>query len=202
MTYLNSPMTKLAAVNICLSAMGEPVINSLEAPATDAQMCSDIVDEVTRSVQSICWHWNNEKHTFSPDTDGFIKLPGNTLRVDSIDASRDVDVIQRGLRLFDRGTNSYVFTIPLTVDLYVCLEYEDMPFAAKQYVTARAARTTQQRLLGSDTLYKFDTADETKAFAVLMQEEAESMDANVLYDSNSTSMMLVRSSAFYRGPFR
>ena len=50
MAYFNTPMTKLEAVNICLSSMGEPVINSLDNASVDAQIASDLIDEVGRTV--------------------------------------------------------------------------------------------------------------------------------------------------------
>lgn len=185
-------MTKLQAINICLSAMGEPVINSLDDAAVDAQMASDIVDETTSSVQSEGWDWNTEKHTLSPTVDGFILLPDNTIRVDTIEADAGTDVIQRGLKLFNRDTSSFIFTKPLRLSLTVILSFDDLPFTAKQFIAIRAARVFQQRSLGSDTLYKFDQADEQRAWAVLMQEEAETMDANILRDNWSTSSIVNR----------
>lgn len=192
MTSYNSPMTKLDAVNICLSAMGEPVINSLDAAATDAQMAADIVDETSRSVQSNCWHWNNEQHTLSPTTDGYLMLPATTIRVEAVGSPYGINVIQRGGKLFNKFNNSYVFTAPLAVDLYLVLPFEDTPFSAKQFIAYRSARITQQRLLGSDTLYKMETADELKAWAVLMQEEAATINANMLTGSADTAAILTR----------
>lgn len=186
-------MTKLDAVNICLSSMGEPVINSLDAAATDAQMASDIVDETSRSVQSACWHWNNEQHTISPSSpEGYIMLPVNTLRVESVASTYGMNVIQRGGKLFNKFNNSFIFTAPLLVDLYVILPFSDIPFAAKQYVAMRSARLTQQRLLGSETLLKMESADELKAWAVLMQEEAATINANMLTGSADTAAILTR----------
>jgi len=200
MPFYNTPMTKLEAVNICLSSMGEPTVNSLDSAAIDAQMASDIVDETARSVQAIGWHWNREKHTIEPDGNGYLTLPANTLRVDTAGSYVTTDVIQRGTRLYNRGDDTYIFSAPLELDMYVALPFEDMPFAAKQFVSIRSARLLQQRVLGSDTLYKFDSADENRAWTVLCQEEAEVSDANMLYDNWSTSSIMNRSS-FSRGAY-
>lgn len=196
-TYVN-PMTKLQAVNICLSSMGEPPVSTLDSAAPDAQVISDIIDETSRSVQSIGWHWNIEKYTLSPNTNGELMLPNNTLRVDSVDASFDIDVIQRGQRLFNRGDNTYTFTAPITVEVFVGLPFDDLPFAAKQYIALAAARIAQQRLLGSDSLYKFNVQDEQRAWLNLLRDESDVSDRNMLYDSYSTSSMLMRG-AFSRG---
>ena len=200
MSYPISPMTKLDAVNICLSSMGEPTVNTLDGAAIDAQMASDLVDETSRTVQSMGWHWNREKHTIAPNALSQISLPANILRVDTVDDSKTVDVVQRGLKLFDVENSSYEFTDPLKIEMYVQLSFEDLPYAAKQFITMRAARLLQQRLLGSDTLYKFHAADEQKAWIVLMQEETEVADGNMLYDSWDTQKIVSRG-YFSRGGF-
>jgi hypothetical protein len=194
-----APTTKLKAVNICLSAMGEPVINSLDDAAIDAQMASDIVDETSESVQTIGWYWNTETHTLTPDSNGYLVLPKNTIRVDPNDLSLG-NILQRGGKLFNADTASFQFTKPIKLTLSVILEYDDLPLTAKQFIAIRAARIFQQRLLGSDTLYKYDAADEQRAYAVLMQEEAETRDANVLRGNWSTASIINRG-WFSRGAY-
>ncbi|WP_316172973.1 hypothetical protein [Bradyrhizobium sp. SZCCHNRI2049] len=199
MTTTISPTTKLKAVNICLSAMGEPVINSLDDAAIDAQMASDIVDETSESVQTIGWYWNTETHTLAPDVTGQIILPDNTIRVDPLDI-RLGNIVQRGLKLFNTDTSTFIFTNPIKLRFSVLLEFDDLPLTAKQFIAIRSARICQQRMLGSDTLYKFDSADENRAWAVLMQEEAETMNANVLRDNWSAASILNRA-YFARGAY-
>ena len=200
MSFPITPLTKLDSVNICLSTMGEPTVNSLDGAAVDAQMASDLIDETSRSVQGMGWHWNKEKHTLSPNAYSQIVLPANTLRVDTVDDSRSTDVVQRGGKLFDAENSTYTFTKNLVVELYVQLPFEELPFAAKQFITMRAARLLQQRLLGSETLYKFTAQDEQRTWTVLMQEEAETSDGNMLYDSWSTRSIVTRG-YFSRGAY-
>lgn len=192
MPYYNTPMTKLDAVNICLSSMGEPVINSLDGASVDAQMAADLIDEMSRSIQGQGWHWNRERHTLSPNTNQEILLPPNTARIDTIDLDKRVDVVQRGGRLFNRDTNSYTFDKPLSLEIYVILPFEDLPLAAKSHVTYRAARTLQQRILGSEVLSKFAGSEEQRSYIVLLQEEAEVADYNIIYGNRSTSSILSR----------
>lgn len=200
MSFPITPLTKLDAVNICLSTMGEPTVNTLDGAAVDAQMASDLVDETSRSVQGMGWHWNREKHTLSPSVNSQIILPANTIRVDTIDDSKSIDVVQRGGKLFDVENSTYTFTKDLKVEIYVQLTFDELPFAAKQFITMRAARLLQQRLLGSDTLYKFSAQDEQRAWTILMQEETETADANMLYDSWDTRKIVSRG-YFSRGGF-
>lgn len=70
------PTTKLEAVNVCLTNIGEAPVTSLESGLlVDAQIASDIVDEISREVQSIGWNFNTEVFKLTPDTDGFINPP-------------------------------------------------------------------------------------------------------------------------------
>lgn len=200
MTYTLTPLSKLDAVNIALSSMGEPQVNSLDGVAVDAQMAASLIDETSMTVQSMGWHWNREVHTLSPDTNGEIVLPANTARVDSINGSLTTDVVQRGSRLFDVGNNTYQFTDPVEVEIFVVLDFEDLPLPAKQYITVRAARILQQRLLGSDTLYKFAQVDEQAAWIALQTDNAAVTDANMLTDSWSVGRILSRG-YFARGAY-
>jgi hypothetical protein len=196
----NTPMTKLDAVNICLSSMGEPVINTLDGASVDAQIASDIVDEVSRSVQAEGWHWNRERHVLSPNSNKEILLPANTARIDTIEDDRYTDVIQRGGRLFNRSDNSYSFEKPLKLRIYVLLPFEDLPLAAKNYVTYKAARLFQQRVLGSETISKFNKEEEGRAWLTLLQAEADTGDYNMLTDSWQTYSILSRGH-FARGGY-
>lgn len=192
MAYFNTPMTKLDAVNICLSSMGEPMINALDGSSVDAQMASDLIDETSRTVQAEGWHWNRERHRLIPDTFNQINLPANTARVDTVEDSRTTDVIQRGGKLFNRYENTHIFNDPIILEIYVILPFEEMPLAAKNYVTYKSARLFQQRVLGSETLSKFTQNDEQRAWLTLLQEEADVADNNMLNDAWQTASILNR----------
>lgn len=184
-------MDKLDAVNICLSSMGEPTVNSLNGVAVDAQMASNIISETATSVQSIGWHWNRQIITLTPvAAKKTIELPDSYLRVDAVDKS--INVVRRGNRLFDITNNSFTFDNPVECDVIVDLDFKDLPYAAKQYVTMRSARLLQQRLLGNDMLYRFNLQDEQQAWATLLQDEIEISDLNMLRDSWSTQSILQR----------
>lgn len=184
-------MDKLEAVNICLSSMGEPTVNSLEGVAVDAQMASNLIDETSRSVQSVGWHWNRQIITLTPSANTrMIELPETYLRVDATDQS--INTVRRGYRLYDLNNNTFNFDGPVTCDVVVQLDFISLPFPAKQFVTLRAARLLQQRLLGSDMLYKFNMQDEQQAYAALLQDEIEISDLNMLRDSWSTQSIIQR----------
>ena len=191
MAYFDTPMTKLEAVNICLSAMGEPSVSTLDGQVLDAQIAADLIDETSRTVQAKGWHWNLERRTLTPNVQGQIVLPPNVCRIDSVRAS-NMDCIQRGNKLFNVTDKTFTFSAPVEVDIYIFLPWEELSFAVKNFITIRSSRLLQQRLLGSEALFKFSQADEQQAWIVLMQDEAEIGDYNTLWDNDSTKTILSR----------
>lgn len=201
MAYYSQPLTKLEAINICLSSMGEPSVNTVDDAGIDAQMASDLIDETARNVQLKGWHWNREVHTFSPDANtGSINLPNNIAKVDSTDGSSNIDVVQRGLRLFDRGTNSYSFSVPVTLECVVILPFDELPLSCKAFIAYESAMTLQRRLLGSGDIDKFLDDNRNDAWNELVRDQNEIEDNNVLKDNWSTVSILNRG-GFRRGAY-
>lgn len=193
-----TPTTKLEAVNVCLTNIGEAPVASLTGLQVDAQVASSIIDEVSREVQSNGWHWNTEVHTISPNISNQILLPANTLRVDTVEKDSSLDVIQRGMKLYDRKDNTYLFTASLRLHLTVALDFDEIPEAARRYITMRSSRVFQERTLGSESLSKFNRGDEQQAWALLQHEEAETGDHNMITDSYSTYTTVSRTAPVRR----
>lgn len=193
-----TPTTKLEAVNVCLTNIGEAPVASLTGLQVDAQVASSIIDEVSREVQSNGWHWNTEVHTISPNISNQILLPANTLRVDTVEKDRSLDVVQRGMKLYDRKDNTYTFTGSLRLHLTVALDFDEIPEAARRYITMRSSRVFQERTLGSESLSKFNRGDEQQAWALLQHEEAETGDHNMITDSYSTYTTVARTAPVRR----
>ena len=193
-----TPTTKLEAVNVCLTNIGEAPVASLTGLQVDAQVASSIIDEVSREVQSNGWHWNTEVHTISPNISNQILLPANTLRVDTVEKDRSLDVVQRGMKLYDRKDNTYTFTGSLRLHLTVALDFDEIPEAARRYITMRSSRVFQERTLGSESLSKFNRGDEQQAWALLQHEEAETGDHNMITDSYSTYTTVSRTAPVRR----
>lgn len=201
MAYYAQPLTKLEGINICLSSMGEPAINALDDAGIDAQMASDLIDEQSRTVQLIGWHWNREKHSFKPDMQtGAINLPNNVAKVDSVDGSSNIDVVQRGLRLFDRGNNTYSFTDSITLELVVILPFDELPMAARAYIAYNSAMVLQQRILGAESINKDLHEMAAKAWVEVIRDQDEVADANMLKDSWST-VSIIQRGWFRRGAY-
>lgn len=187
-----TPTTKLEAVNIMLSSIGESPVNSLNSGLVDAEIAETILNGINREVQGKGWHFNTEiKMKLTPSIDNEIALPQNCLRVDRTKTDKDEDVIQRGGKLYNKSTHSFTIKSSIEVDMVVLLDFEDIPEAARRYITIRAARIFQDRVVGDDTLHTFQQSDEMQAMVELMDEEAITADYSI-FDNYDVARVLHR----------
>lgn len=189
--------TKLQAINTMLSAIGEPPINTLNSQRADSNIAEQILDEVSREVQSYGWHFNTEINvTVSPDNNGNIIVSENVARVDT-DPTRytELDITLRGDKLFDRVSNSSLFTSSLVVNRVVMLEFEEMPEQARRYVMIRAARIFGDRMVGSEKHHMFTGQDEMLALARMREYENDTADHSI-FDEYSVASVINRNSSY------
>lgn len=173
--------TELEAVNRLLAIVGESPLNTISGnfPA-GIQVAIDLLHSVSREVQSIGWHFNTEEdYELSINQDGHIELPGNTLDVDVTIESGELDIVQRGLRLYDIKNHTYVFTQSLRCTLITCLDFDELNQVARQYIMIRAGRIYQDQTVGSSEHHGFTQQDEMQALAGLQGSNAENMDASI-----------------------
>ena len=194
-------MTKLEAVNICLSVMGQPKVTDLSGSAVDAEIAADIIDEVSREVQNKGWHWNREQHELPPNAGNEIVVPNNAIRIDTDRTDLLINVTVRGNRLFNLTDNTYTFTTPVKVGFIVYLEFDELPASAKDFIAKKAARLFQERMLGSTTLTQFQAEDLARLWAEMQREDIAAGDYNALRDNYTVATMINRGS-FARGNFR
>ena len=186
--------TELDAINIMLSTIGESPINSIASISgfADANIAKQILDETAVSVQEHGWHFNTEIHfVMTPTFPAMeILIPANCIEIDAEDTA--VDVAMRGDRLYDKINHTYKFEKPLACRLVVLLEFEQTPQAARHYITIRAARVFQQRVVGSQLLGAFTEKDEMRALVALKRFESKTADYNMLTGNYSVMRTLDR----------
>ncbi len=172
-----------------LGHIGESPVNSISntnALPVSAATAISALDEISRSVQSEGWQFNTEVNvTLSPAGDGSITLSEDILELDPIDTS--IDVVQRGLSLFDRSNNTQAFTKALKVNQTRLLDWESLPEPARRYITLQASRVFQGRVVGSRELEALIARDEYKAYAALTEFDSGSSDRTIFdnYDMAS-----------------
>jgi len=190
--------TKLNAINTMLSAIGEPPVNTLSSQRADSNLAEQILDEVSREIQSYGWHFNSEyKVTLAPDSSGYIYISENVVRVDTNpNKYTDLDIVLRGNRLYDKVTNSYVFSSSIEVDRIVMLEFEEIPEPARRYIMIRAARIFGDRMIGSEKHHMFTGQDEMMAMAKMREYENDTADYSIFEDISTLSV--INRNASYR----
>ena len=147
--------SKLQAVNKALQMMGESPLNSLQGLLGLGNLAEETLDSVSRKVQVEGWSFNTDyQMTLTRDsTTNEISVGTNVSRV-VIDPYEyyDVDVVQRGSRLYDRKNNTYVFSIDLKADMTVILDWDDLPEHARVYIMTKAGKELQENMIGSKDL--------------------------------------------------
>jgi hypothetical protein len=169
---------QLEAVNSMLAHIGESPVSTISdavALPVSASTALATLNEVSKEVQSETWHFNSiPKLTLSPANDGRISVPANTIWLDAVD--KTIDITMRGNFLFDRKNNTNVFTEAVEVKATVYLEWDELYEQARRYITLRASRIFQARLVGSKELEGLIARDEYQARARL--EDADGGHSN------------------------
>ena len=196
--------TELEAINIMMAAIGEAPINTLTGtlPA-DVVMAQSTLTEINKQVQSEGWSFNTEIDvTLTRDSSNNINLSSDVLRVDAnIHQHPTIDPIQRGLKLYDRQNNTFVFEEDLICTVVYLRTFAEIPEQARYYITIRAARLFVDRLVGDDGLRTYTQQDETRARVILTETDYANADHNLLrgdpsltsiFDTYNPSSALIR----------
>jgi hypothetical protein len=175
-----------------LSSIGEAPVNSLASGLVDAEMAETILNATSREIQSRGWKFNTEKKfRITPNTDGEILLPTNTLKADINQSSRELDLVQRGGKMYNLISHSYNVGTTVELDLVVFLDFELLPEAARHYITIKAARVFQDRTVGSESLHGFQERDEVSAMIEMKDAEGDTGDYTI-FDNYAVARVLDR----------
>lgn len=185
--------SKLEAINVMLTSIGESPVNTItSSTTTDVSIAVQILDNVSREIQSVGWHFNTDvNYKLAKNTSNEIVLPSNCLRVDNTHQDADLDLVERNRKLWDRENHTYTITKDVRVNITWLLEFTEIPETARRYITIRAARIFQDRMLASETLHKFHQVDEIQALAALKEHEGDTRDHSI-FDNYSTYRVIDR----------
>lgn len=189
-----TPTSELEAVNTMLNTIGEAPVNTLvNMTSVDALAALSVLQSVNRGVQVEGWFFNTEyDYPLVPDIDNNLPLPINLMSVDSSEVSSKHDLVQRGSRAYDRKNHTYTFTETVKCDLILLLAFDEIPEAARNYITLRASRILQDRLLGSDSLHQMNREDEYQALTSLRLIESQNADYNILTGNQDVYRIISR----------
>ena len=169
---------ELPAINQILSSCGQAPVTTLDTTNPDVAIAYDTLLQVTREVQAEGWTFNKENHyEFTPDTNDEIAIPNNILQIklSPNTANIDYDGIRRSGKLYDRQHHRYDWPDHETVECDIIWEFDwvDIPEPIQQFITARAASITSQRVMGDVDMY-----------GMLQQQEAFARGVALEYETN------------------
>ena len=182
-------LTKLAAVNIILSNIGQAPLNSLNTSNPLSSLAEGMIDEVSNSLQSEGWVFNTEQdYPFTPNNNKFIEIPANVLSLDKTEWSSIEPIIRKpagvtNQRLYDKRDHTYEFDGVQYLKVVWYFDFLDLPEVFKQYITIRAANLFANRAVGSNEVVKYSEKEEEQARAAVMEYETQQGDYNIFNDS-------------------
>ena len=173
--------SKLDAVNTMLSSIGEAPVSSLSSGLIEAEIAESILNTIDREVQSMGWHFNTELNkSFAQTPAGEILLPADILRADATLKANAPNLVQRGLKMYDRVNHTFIVGTNAALDVVIQLVFDDLPEVAKRYIVLRATRIFQDRVESSDTLHDFQERDEQQALVQLRDFDKAADDHNIV----------------------
>lgn len=173
--------TELEAVNVMLGTIGEAPVNSLSGTLpVDVSTAVSVLKEVRRKVLGLGW-WFNIDYEVQSTLDGSnnIVLATNVLRADLTYPDPNIILQQRGVKLYNGKTQTYVFTQAPKLTLTYLLDWVELPEQARQYVMHRAARIFQARTVGAPELDTAAGRDELLALADLKHADSDAANHNI-----------------------
>jgi hypothetical protein len=172
--------TELEAINVMLSAVGSSPVNSLDGGA-EVAIARNILRETRREVLSRGWSFNYETEVKMTPVNNEITLSEAILRIDgSAGRNSNVDLIQRGTRLYDRKNHTYAITTEVYVDVIYNFDWTTLPEVARRYIMIRAARVFADRVVGYGPQHSYTLGDEFQALTDLKDAEGDTADHNML----------------------
>jgi hypothetical protein len=172
------PTTLHQAANVLLETISSSPVASLDSADmnTDAETALNRLGESLRETQEEGWDWNTEvEYILEPNEAGEILLPANVLKAVQLYTSEThrKRLSIRGRKLYDTRGHTYIIGESVKADVVVALDFEELPEAARWYVTLKAGRRFANGKTTSSQVYQFTKADEDAARLRLEQAEAE-----------------------------
>lgn len=193
MSYTETPIVPIGlldAVNQLLEDCQRRPVETLTAPNMNPEAASAkrALDVASREIQAQGWSFNtsDDRELLPHPTTGEIQLPANTLIFTALNKYRALGlrIVQRGKRLYnmDQG-GTFNIGQPIKGRLVELLEFEDLPEAARWYITNLAGfrYSTPRRPNNANARFTQNTVSSSKAG--LEQYELNTEDRTLADDS-------------------
>ena len=191
MSALATPTSKLEAVSSMLATIGERPVNTLtDTDRLDVVRAVNTLEEINRIIQIRGWWFNNEEDiTMAVTGAGEVLIPTNALKIDEHMRGTSNLWVYRGdagvPKLYDKKTRSFSSFAgkEVKLDIVFCIDFEDLPEAARLAIFRRAGVTFQMRTIASQVLEAFTEREASQSWAILVEAELDALD-NTLTESD------------------
>lgn len=184
---------ELAAVNDMLAAIGESPVNTLDGDSNaDVANARRILNKVNTEVQSKGWTFNIEE-AVSLVPDAFSKMiPYLPDYLSVRNSGSQTALVNRGGYLYDRTARTDQFDAPISVDLIVLRQFDEMPAAFRSYIVAKASRRFNIRFFGAAEIEATLQEEENEAWMAVQEYELDYGKFNMLDGDAWTGGRLTR----------
>jgi hypothetical protein len=190
--------TETEAVNTMLRSVGEaPIADVTTTTLLQAVNARAALRWVSREVQARGWEFNTEWDVeLAVDGDGKIPIGSDVLRVDGSHEDANKRYVRRGSFLRNMTDHTFIFTGNVKAKVITFLSFEDLPEAARNYITIRAARQfAASDVAAEDGAMGFKSSDEARALVLLEEAEGDTGDHNVLTGTYDRFQIIDRAGA-------
>lgn len=176
----------LDMINDSLLSIGEiPLVDGTDISTlqlgTDAETAKRIIQDTMIEVQARGWYFNTDYNfTLVPDSNKFITMPPNALKADFGATSDRHRYTVKGGKVYDNKEQTFIIEKKLEADVIWLVDYNELPPEAYTYISLRAARKFQQKVLGSTEVAQFTMLDEQDALIHLQNLHLQLQDYNLV----------------------
>jgi len=192
-------LTELDVINDMLATMGEAPLNSLDEDHDLVASGLRKLRNASYREQSKAWWFNREWITLSPDVQGNLNVPNDTIRIDPTYSG--TKLVQRGRRLYDPVRASYSFSAPVQCLLVRFVPFSDLPPPAATLIACAALLDFQKDYDADGNKFRQIQLDYREALVQLNAEHTRNQGANLLRRPEFVGLMQNIGPSFPQGGF-
>ena len=176
---------ELPAVNQILASVGQAPVTTLDQTNPDVAIAYDTLLQVSKEVQAEGWTYNQEfEYEIVTNNNKEYEIPNNMLQIDFSESYKgNIDPVRRDGKIYDRYNHTY--TIGDTagdtfkVDVVWFFDWIDLPAPIQNYMVAKAATISAQRIIGDPQLIQTLQQREALARANALEYECNQGDYTI-----------------------
>jgi len=176
---------ELPAVNQILASVGQAPVTTLDQTNPDVAIAYDTLLQVSKEVQAEGWTFNQEfEYEIVTDNNKEYQIPNNMLQIDFSESYKgNIDPIRRDGKLYDRYNHTYTIgsttSDTFKVDVVWFFDWIDLPAPIQNYMVAKAATISAQRIIGDPQLIQTLQQREALARANALEYECNQGDYTI-----------------------